>query len=250
MDDHRLGDFAAVRSLGIAVVQAAKIRQTGVGGALRFSFRSAGPLILAPLCPLLGLAFCASIVAAFGLVYRLPVVGFTIAGIFLFVPLTLGISMTLLAAGLVAGWPVMVAAVAGGAEDALDAWSRTFGYLNQRIGPFLVMLALVWLEGIFGLIVVDLFAGGVVRFTLWGLGLTAGDAQTADILFGRSNGLISLAGGAHPFWIGWVGTIGRSWIYSFFWTAAALVYLWLRHDVDGTPWSECDPPTATITPTP
>jgi hypothetical protein len=38
----------------------------------------------------------------------------------------------------------------------------------------------------------------------------------------------------------------KSWTYSFFWTAAALLYLWLRHDVDGTSWSECEPPTATI----
>ena len=59
---------------------------------------------------------CASIVAAFGLLYRLPGVGFTIAGIVLFIPLTLGVLMTLLVAGLVAGWPLIVAAVVGGAE--------------------------------------------------------------------------------------------------------------------------------------
>ena len=52
-----------------------------------------------------------------------------------------------------------------------------------------------------------------------------------------------MAGSAHMFWLGWVGILAKSWIYSFFWTAAALVYLWLRQDVDGTPWSECDLPT-------
>ena len=49
----------------------------------------------------------------------------------------LGLVMTLLVAGLVAGWPLLHAAMAGGAEDALDALSRTFGYLNQRLGPFI-----------------------------------------------------------------------------------------------------------------
>jgi len=230
----------------IAIVQVAKIRQTGVGEALRFSIRSAGTLILAPLCPLLGLAFCATVVSVFGLLYRLPAVGFTIAGIVLFIPLTLGFLMTLMVAGLVAGWPLMVAAVAGGAENALDAWSRTFSYLNQRIGAFVALLALAWLEGIVGLILVDLFAGGVIRLTLWGLGLTAGDAQTA-VLFGPSNALVPIAGGAHPFWIGWVGILAKSWSYSFFWTAAGLLYLWLRNDVDGTPWSECELTTAGIT---
>ncbi len=42
--------------------------------------------------------------------------------------------MTLFMAGLVAGWPLLQAATAGGAEDALDALSRIFGYLNQRFG--------------------------------------------------------------------------------------------------------------------
>ena len=154
----------------IAIVQVAQVQQTGVGEALRFSLRSAGSLIVAPLCPLLGLAFCASIVAAFGLLYRLPVVGSLSPESCSFIPLALGFLMTLMVAGLVAGWPLMVAAVAGGAENALDAWSRTFSYLNQRIGAFVGLLALIWLEGIVGLILVDLFAGGVEASLLGGLG--------------------------------------------------------------------------------
>ena len=65
-------------------------------------------------------------------------VGFAIAGVLLFIPLALGVLMTLLVAGLAAGWPLMVAALASGAETALDAWSRTFGYLNQRLGLFVL----------------------------------------------------------------------------------------------------------------
>jgi hypothetical protein len=234
----------------IAVVRVAKIRQTGIGEALRFSIRSASPLILAPLCPLLGLAFCASIVAAFGLLYRLPGVGFTVAGFLLFIPLALGVLMTLLVAGLVAGWPLMVAAVAGGAENSLDAWSRTFGYLNQRIGPFVVMVALLWLEGTIGLILVNLFAEGVIRLTLWGLALTSGDAETARLFGSSSLAAATIASGVHPLWIGAVVILAKSWAYSFFWTAAALFYMWLRNDVDGTSWSECDPPAAQVAPTP
>ena len=36
--------------------------------------------------------------------------------------------------------------------------------------------------------------------------------------------------------------VAHGWAYSFFWTAAALIYLWLRHEVDGTPWEDLDPP--------
>ena len=53
--------------------------------------------------------------------------------------------MTLLVAGLAAGWPLLQAATAGGAEDALDALSRIFGYLNQRLGSYAALVALAWL---------------------------------------------------------------------------------------------------------
>ena len=43
----------------IAIVQVAALRQTSVIEALRFAATNAGPLIMAPLCPLFGVAFCA-----------------------------------------------------------------------------------------------------------------------------------------------------------------------------------------------
>lgn len=225
----------------IAIVQVAELRQTGVSNALRFAIKSSGKLIVAPLCPLLGVAFCAAVTGAFGLLYRLPAIGGAFAGAVLVVPLAMGLVMTLLVAGLVAGWPLMHAAVAAGVEDALDALSRTFGYLNQRIGALAVLLAVLWLEGLIGLQLVDLLAGGVIRLTHWGLGLTAPQDRLA-ILFGAAGALPGAAAAvAHAFWLGVVRLLAHSWIYSFYWTAAALVYLWLRHDVDGTPWDEIEP---------
>ena len=117
----------------IAIVQIATMRTTKLSDALRFAMQSAGSLILAPLCPLIGLAFCAVFGAAFGLIYWLPAVGPALAGALLIVPLAIGLVMTLFVAGLAAGWPLLHAAIAGGAEDALDALSRIFGYLNQRL---------------------------------------------------------------------------------------------------------------------
>jgi len=51
----------------------------------------------------------------------------------------------------------------------------------------------------------------------------------------------AMAAATHAFWLEAVRLVAHGWIYSFFWTAAALLYLWLRHDVDGTPWSELEP---------
>src|SRR5262249_36045733 len=110
----------------IACVQEAHARQAGIGEAVRFAWRSGTSLILAPSYPLVALAFCSLTGIVFGLIYRLPA-GPAVAGVLLFIPLAVGLVMTLLVAALVAGWPLFHAALASGADDALDALSRTYG---------------------------------------------------------------------------------------------------------------------------
>jgi hypothetical protein len=225
----------------IAVIQEAQMRQPGIGEGLWFAGRSAGPLIVTPLCPLLALAFCALVGVAVGLLYRLPS-GPAIAGIGLIVPLAAGLVMTLLAAGLIAGWPLMHAALAAGADDALDALSRTFSYLNQRLGLFAAGLAMAWLAGIVGLILVNLLAGGVIRLTQWSLSLSGPGAVTEALFQGSDLDGGTVAAAAHRFWLGVVRLLAHGWIHSFFWTAASFLYLWLRSEVDGTPLTQIDPP--------
>jgi hypothetical protein len=225
----------------IVIVQVATMQQPRVIEALRFAVGRAGPLIMAPICPLIGVAFCAAIGASFGLLYRLPAVGPALAGAALIVPLAAGFVMTLLLAGLLAGWPLLQAATAGGAEDSLDALSRVFGYLNQRFGPFAALVALAWLEGLLGLALVDLFTAGVIRLTHWSLGLAAQIAPL-DAFFGSpATSAGAIAGATHTFWLGVVRLLAHGWIYSFFWTAASFLYLWLRQDIDGSPWTEIEP---------
>jgi hypothetical protein len=226
----------------ITVVRVARMQQTGVGQALGFSFQKAVPLILAPFIPLGCLAVCGAGLAGFGVLYRLPFVGGALAGILLFIPLGIGLIMTLMAAGLAAGWPLLPAAVAAGAEDALDALSRSFGYLNQRIGSFLALAGFAWLEGLIGVILMDLLAAGVLRLTDWGLGLTAPAIEMGAIIEGAGGSDSPVAAATHSFWLGVVNFVAHAWPYSFFWTAGALIYIWLRHEVDGTPWEVLEPP--------
>lgn len=228
----------------IAVVQFAAARPCGIGESLRFAMRSLGPLVGAPLCPLLAMAVCALIGVAFGLLYRLPGVGPALAGFGLVIPLAAGLVMAMLVAGLVAGWPLLHAAMAAGADDALDALSRTFSYLNQRLGLFFVGLALAWLTGIGGLFVVDLLADGVIDLTRWSLSLTAPGTLTAEWFAQAGSRAGPIVTATHRFWLGAVRLLAAGWTFSFFWTGAAGLYLWLRHEVDGTPWTEVDWPSA------
>ncbi len=209
----------------------------------------AASLIGAPLSPLLGVFSCALLGVVFGLLYHIPAVGPVVGGIGLFVPLLCSLVMTLFLAGLLGGWPLFHAAIAGGADDALDALSRIYGYLNQRLGSFLVMVALAGAAGVLGLILVDLIIDSVLTLTHWNLALTAPHAFTDSFRDPRPETLGDVARALHAFWFGVVRLLARAWVYSFYWTAASNLYLWLRLDVDGTPLTVFEPNAVPTAPT-
>ena len=89
-----------------------------------------------------GVGSAALVCAGVGLLYWLPAgIGTVLGGVLLFIPLILGLVMAILLVGLLAGWPLMHASVAAEADDTLDALSRSFSYLNQRLGKFAGWLA-------------------------------------------------------------------------------------------------------------
>lgn len=217
-----------------AVVGLARGERLSVREALRFSCRKAVPLIGTPLIPLLGIGFLAVFLAAFGLLYRTSW-GPVVAGVLAFLPLIGGLVLTLIVIGLGFGWPLMQASVAAEAEDGFDAMSCAFAYIRQRPWHLAFHAGLAFAIGSVGLVFVDLFARLVVHLAVWSLSL----GGPRDLIFGLYHGEdVTAAPGAiaaHGFWLGVVGLFVRAWIYSAFWTFAAMIYLLLRHEVDGTP---------------
>jgi hypothetical protein len=226
----------------IAVVGMARTERIGIGEAQRFVRRKCLALAGTPLCPLLGVAFFAAFCAAFGLLYRLPAVGSTVAGVFAVLPLLAGLVMTIILVSLALGWPLMHATIAAEGEDGFDALSRSFAYVNQRPLRYLSCTALAWFLGILGLIVVDLFARMTVHMAQWGLAFSAPGDLLVTLFQGGPAAAVPTARAVHTFWLSLVGLVAHGWIYSYFWTSAVIVYLILRHDVDGTPWHVIAPP--------
>ena len=207
----------------IAVVQAAGDRRVGLGTAVRFALGKAPSLIGAPLTPMLGVAIFAACCGLFGLACRVPWgIGAAIAWALGFVPLLLGLVMALILAGLALGWPLMHATVAAEGEDAPDALSRSYSYVNQRLARYAAHALASLAIGSVGLILAILFARVVMALADWGVGLGAADVPAP----------------AHEFWARVVGLLVHAWIYSYFWSAASIIYLILRRDVDGTAWHD------------
>ncbi len=228
----------------IAVIQEAQLRSPGIAEAVRFAWKSGDSLVLAPFSFLAALAFCSLSGLLLGLIYRLPG-GEAVAGALLFIPLLAGLVMTLLVVTLIAGWPFFHAALAAGADGALDAMSRTYSCLNQRLVLLAVGVAMAWATGIAGLALVDLIAEYVIRLTQWSLSLSGPRARVFAMFWRNDLNEGTLALALHQFWLGGVRLLVHAWVYSFFWSAATLLYLWLRQEVDGTPWTSVDPPSTT-----
>jgi hypothetical protein len=213
----------------IAVVQAAVDRRIGLGSALRFSLGKWSSLIGAPLTPMLAVAILAGCCALFGLIYRIPAgIGGFLATILGFVPLMLGLVMALVLIGLALGWPLMHATIAAESEDAPDALSRSYSYINQRLARYLAHAIAALLIGSVGLIAVMAFARAVLTLAEWGVSLGAPNLDNLDNWI--KNGRL--------FWAHTVGLLVLAWTYSYFWSAASVIYLILRRDVDGTAWHD------------
>lgn len=84
---------------------------------------------------------------------------------------------------------------------------------------------------------VSLFAALTVHLATWGLALGAPDDRLMILLGNRPGAGEGFPALMHRFWLGVVEMLARGWVYSYFWTAASLIYLRLRLDVDGTPWN-------------
>lgn len=219
----------------IALARIATGGRVGALGGLRFAAARAVPLILAPIVPLvsaLGLGMLAGLVGALD---RLPGrFGSILAGALGFVPILLAVPMTWLLVWLVAGWPLMVSALMVEDEDAFDALSRSHGYVFHRAWSFLGQVATGAVVGAFGYALALLFARALLHLAAWGLALGASEGVAQRYLSGPVfDG--PLEESLHSGWIALVSLLAYGWGFSYFWSAAARLYLLMRRDVDGAP---------------
>ncbi len=225
----------------LTLFEVCRMRRLGAAAAVRFAVKYGVALVGTPLCMLLAVAICAVVCAGFGLLYRLPAgVGGVLGGIFLFVPLALGLVMLLMVLGLAAAWPLMHASVAAEAEDMLDALSRSLSYLNQRPAMVACWVAAAWLFGIPGLLLAEVVASSLVHLAAWGMSLTAPAPSLAGLGYPVPpvTAIPRIDASFQSFWRDVINLIAHGWVYAYFWSSASLLYLLIRHTVDGTAWSQ------------
>jgi hypothetical protein len=150
--------------------------------------------------------------------------------------------LAILAVGLVAGWPLMVAAVGVERGDSFQAISTAFSYLYQRPLHYAFYGLIALLVALPALAAAGVFADAASTLALWAASFGMGHERTTAVVEG-----IGAAGGAAAstpwgaraiaFWMRGLEAILSSFGWGYFWAIATAGYLLLRQDVDGT---ECD----------
>ncbi len=217
----------------VAIVRVATGERLGVIPALRFSLARIGATVTAPVAPILVAMLIGLVGAAVGLLDRLPgSFGRSAATLLAFVPLVVGLIDAVILLGLALAWPLMIATVAAEGEDLFDAISRSYSYVNQRTARYVALLLLSLIVGAIGLAAVGVFVVAALGLADWSTSLGAPRNEGFRFLDPSSADRAGLPMAAH-FWTGAVEFLAAGWIYSYLWSAAAIIYLLLRLDVDG-----------------
>ena len=223
----------------IAAVQLAAEEQVGLGAALRYACRKWLSYCAAPLFPI-GTVLLATIpVLVLGWIMQTDI-GLLIGGLFWPLALVAGLLMTVLLLGTLFGWPLMWATISTEGTDSFDALSRTYAYVFQRPLHYLFYAFVAGLIGWLGWLLVQNFAAGVIWMSYWAAGWGSGSAQI-DVILSNGEGLSGVGWvGALliRFWSECVKLLATGYVFGYFWSAAAAIYLLLRRDVDSTEMDE------------
>ena len=230
----------------IAAVRLAADETVGAGAALRYAWRKWSACWAAPLLPLGGVFLVALPVVVLGWILRWNF-GMLLGGIFWPLTFVAGFIMTVLLAGVFFGWPLMWGAISTEGSDSFDALSRSYAYLFQRPLNYLFYSAVAAFCGWLGWLVVRNFASGIVWFSYWAAswgcdGTRLFQATNVDVSLRSSEVLHSditpIGGHIIRFWIAGVQLLAFGYVFSYFWSAWAAIYLLLRRDVDAAEMDE------------
>ena len=211
----------------------------GPVGATLYGSRKWLPAFNAALFVLVGILALSIPGALLGLAMRTEL-GLAFAGAVWPLVLLGAVVLAILAIGVVAGWPLMVAAVGVERGDSFQAISTSFSYLYQRPLHYGFYALVALLVAIPSLAVAGLFADATATLAMWATSLGMGHDRTADVLAGLPGAPPAAAwgAGAIAFWNRGLETLLSSFGWGYFWAIATAAYLLLRQDVDGTELDE------------
>jgi hypothetical protein len=223
----------------IAAVRLGRDERVGLREAVVFAGGKFVSYFTAPLLPLLAIAFLAVPLSVLGVLMRTDF-GVFVAGLTWFAVTLTGLVMALFGLGLLFSWPLMWSTISTEATDAFDAISRSYAYTFQRPLQYLAYALLSLTLGALGWLVVAVFCQSVIAFAHWGTSWGSGAVPLEQLQatwhsgIDQTSPMFSVGATLIGFFNACVRAFLTAYIHSFFWVAAAGVYLLLRRDADQT----------------
>jgi len=247
----RIGWFVLVWSIfGTAITRHVALKLVGedapgLFGAIWYGTRKWLSSFNAVAFVLLGMVSLSVPGALLGLLMRSDW-GLAVAGAVWPLVLLGAVVLAILAIGLAAGWPLMVAAVGVERGDSFQAISTSFSYLYQRPLHYAFYGLIALLVALPALAAAGVFADATGTLAMWATSFGMGHDRTATVMMAMEG--INAAGpsaqaapwGAQAiaFWMRGLQWLLSSFGWGYFWAIATAGYLLLRHDVDGTEFDE------------
>jgi len=221
-----------------AVYELATQERLGLGRVIRFLKEKWLWYLAGPVIPLLGVLAVGVPVMVLGLFLRFSV-GVVLAALFWPLALAAGFVLALLIVGLVLGWPLLWSGISAEGSDGYDAIGRAYNYTYQRPVHYLFYAVVAGVLGTLGWLLVASVVGAIVYMTYWAASWGGGLATVRELATPSAIGSVREFGAAViRFWTQCVKLAGAGFLVSYFWTAAAGVYLLLRRDCDATELEE------------
>jgi len=242
----RLGWFVLVWSIfGTAIARHVALKLVGeeapgLLGSVLYGARAWLAAFNSVAFVLLGIVALSAPGALLGLLMRADW-GLAVAGAIWPLVLAGAVVLAILAIGLVAGWPLMVAAVGVERGDSFQAISTSFSYLYQRPLHYAFYALVAAIVALPAFAAAGLFADATSTLALWAASFGMGHDRTVAVLEGLQSpadapwGIRALA-----FWTRGLGSLLGSFGWGYFWAIATAAYMLLRHDVDGTELDEVE----------
>lgn len=215
-----------------AALQLGREEKLGLGAALVHARRRVGAYFFAPLFPLLALLVVIACCAVLGVLMRSDI-GAVVAAVLWPLGLLGATFGTVLLLVVALGWPLLWGAPSCDKDaEAFDSVSHTFSFVLGRPLRLLFYTLFAALIGAAGWLVVAHAAQLTIGIAE--LGAHWGSAGRSAALVESDSNLARVAGHLIEFGNGLVWAALRGFEFTYFWTAAAGVYLLIRRDVDKT----------------
>jgi hypothetical protein len=242
----RIGWFVLVWSIfGVAIVRHVALRLVGEEAPGLFSATWFGSQKwLAAFNSVVFVLFGMAVVGVPGVILGLAMRtdwGLAAAGVVWPIVLAGSVVLAILAVGLVAGWPLMVAAIGVERGDSFQAISTAFSYLYQRPLHYAFYAAIAAVVAVPAAAAAGVFADVTGSLALWATSFGMGPERTADVVAaieGAGPAATGWAAKALAFWTRGIETLLAAFGWGYAWAIATAVYVLLRQDVDGTELDE------------